>query len=171
MASESMASAIVDEKARRHANSTRPEKTPADATPVPRAVEVFAQEVAREQVESLPPRNEGSARAGGLPSGGYAPDLVANSLARRALCPDCVHLGGCSLGIPGLVHLPQRGENESITQTSKSYLTKLITNDVVAGYRLVSKLESARGETFVSGTSLCAAIKQCKITPGGREAA
>jgi hypothetical protein len=95
--------------------------------------------------------------------------LVAGSLARRALCPDCVRLGGCPHGIPGLIPLPERGEIESITKKSKSYLEKLMANGVVAGHRLRSTMDAARGETYLSGPSLCAALKRGEIMVGETE--
>jgi hypothetical protein len=99
----------------------------------------------------------------------YDEDLVGRSLARRALCPDCVHLGGCPRGIPGLISLPERGEIEPVTQTSKSFLEKLIANRVVVGHRLRSTMDAARGETYLSGPSLCAALKRGEIKFGETE--
>jgi len=100
---------------------------------------------------------------------GQNQSLIAASLALRSLCPDCVHLGGCRHGIPGLLPLPDRKEIESLTKTSKSYLEKLIANGVVVGLRLLSTMAAARGETFLSGPDLCAALKRGEIKIGERE--
>lgn len=91
--------------------------------------------------------------------------LVANSLARRALCPDCVRLGGCFLGIPGLIPVPEKGGIEPITRKSKSFIERLIRGReaAVTGYQLLSNAEAVRGETYVSGASLCAAIRRGEI--------
>ena len=78
--------------------------------------------------------------------------LIATSLARRALRPDCVHLGGCFLGIPGLMPVPEKGDIGPIARKSKSFLERLIKGkeDAVAGYQLLPKVNAARGETYVS---------------------
>lgn len=96
-------------------------------------------------------------------------EMIISSLSRRALCPDCAHLGGCPHGIPGLIRLPERGEIEPITGKTKSYFLNLIkgTNGVsaVVGYRLLSRPGAARGETYLSGSSYCAALKRGLIKP------
>jgi hypothetical protein len=96
----------------------------------------------------------------------YDQDLVANSLARRALCQDCVRLGGCPYGIPGLLPLPEKGDIDLLTKTSKSFLEKLIANRVVVGHRLRSTVDAARGESYLSGRSLCEAVKRGEIKFG-----
>ena len=96
--------------------------------------------------------------------------IFDRSLAGIAFAmPGLRPLGGCRHGIPGLLPLPDRKEIESLTKTSKSYLEKLIANGVVVGLRLLSTMAAARGETFLSGPDLCAALKRGEIKIGERE--
>ena len=55
--------------------------------------------------------------------------MATASLARRALCPQCIQLGGCELGIPGLIPVPRRGDIGPVTGKSKSYVESLIEVD------------------------------------------
>jgi hypothetical protein len=104
--------------------------------------------------------------AGLMPPG--ASQIIIASLSRRALCPSCAHLGGCELGIPGLMLVPQRGGVEAVTQKSKTYMVNLLgcTKDakpLVEGFRVFSSDDASRGETYMSGPSYCAFVRQGKI--------
>jgi len=100
--------------------------------------------------------------------------LIAGSLARRALCPDCVHLGGCPLGILGLIPLPEKGDIEPITRKTRPYLEKLIKGTdqglAVVAFRVRSRSGATRGETYMSGPSYCASVRRGEIRPGETKA-
>ena len=64
--------------------------------------------------------------------------------------------------------VPQRGGVEAVTQKSKSYMVNLLgcTKDakpLVAGFRVFSRDDASRGETYMSGPSYCAFVRQGKI--------
>lgn len=100
---------------------------------------------------------------------GLADAAVVKALSRRALCPDCASLGGCRYGIPGLLPVPDRNEQDPITEKSKSYWEALIKNAVVIAFRLLSHANATKGETFVAGPSLCAALTRGQIIPDTRD--
>jgi hypothetical protein len=104
--------------------------------------------------------------AGLVPPG--AVQIIIASLSRRALCPRCAHLGGCALGITGLIPVPKRGGVEEATHKSKTYVEKLLECDrdgkpIVIGYRVLSSDDASRGETYMSGGSYCEYIRKSKI--------
>lgn len=117
-----------------------------------------------------PERNDGPQFTVKPASRDHDSALVASSLARRALCPDCVQLGGCPLGILGLIPLPEKGEIEPITRKTRPYLEKLIKGTEqglgVVAFRVRSRSGATRGETYLSGPSYCAAVRRGEIKPG-----
>jgi hypothetical protein len=170
MASESMDSPLAGDTTTPPSRKAGPDKASAGA-----AVTPGMSAASGGRGEAAAPMNRAPG-GNGLPSlsGKPAPEdrdqsLIATSLARRALCPDCVHLGGCEKGIPGLLPLPEKGEIEPLTKTKKSYLEKLIANGVVRGSRILSTEDAARGETYLIGPSLCAAVKRGEIKLGEKE--
>jgi len=66
------------------------------------------------------------------------------------------------------MRMPHRGDDESITHNSKSCLEKLIAKAVGVGYRLHSKMDVARGETYLSDASLFAAIRRRETKRDGQ---
>ena len=105
-----------------------------------------------------------------------AADMATASLARRALCPRCIQLGGCELGIPGLIPVPRRGDIDPVTGKSKSYVESLIEVDqegkaAVTGFQMLSGADHTRGETYMSGPGYCAALKRGQLRPEKEEKA
>src|ERR1019366_81284 len=102
MARESMNSPIAGDTTTRPGGTARPNKVWAGAAVPPGMSATGYQGEAASPAIRAPGSSGFSSLAGKPAPEDQNQSLIATSLGRRALRPDCVHLGGCFLGIPGL---------------------------------------------------------------------